>query len=85
MHVNPENYLDMFRPTDDVLKQCHQVLIGDPAFHIKKMRNWCYDQNLSLVYWELQEVADISPMFDDVAAFYFIDAKDATMFSLKFK
>jgi hypothetical protein len=82
MYVN--NYT-LPRPAQEALDKCFCVYIGDPAFHIKKMRQWCYDQNLSLVYWELQEVADVSPMFDDVAAFYFIDPRDATMFSLKYK
>jgi len=82
MHIN--NYT-LPRPADSILNQCHQVLIGDPAFHIKKMRQWCYDQNLSLVYWELVETADVSAYFDVVAAFYFIDPRDATLFSLKYK
>lgn len=82
MHVN--NYT-IPPPPQDLLDQCHQVLIGDPAFHIKKMRNWCNENELSLVYWELVPVMDVSDTFDQVAAFYFIEAKDATAFTLKFK
>jgi len=82
MHIN--NYT-LPRPADSILNQCHQVLIGDPAFHIKKMRNWCYDNELSLVYWELVETADVSAYFDEVAAFYFANGRDATLFSLKYK
>jgi hypothetical protein len=49
------------------------------------MRNWCYDNELSLVYWELVETVDVSEYFDEVAAFYFANGRDATMFSLKYK
>lgn len=72
-------------PPKEVLDKCHQVLIGDPAFLMWKMKRWCREQNLSLIYSELVETADVSAVFDEVAAFYFIDARDATMFSLKFK
>ena len=82
MFVN--NY-SLPKPPDSVLNRCHQVLIGDPAFHVKRMRSWCYENQLSLVWWELVETADVSDYFDQVAAFYFANARDATMFSLKFK
>jgi len=79
------NNFSLPKPTPEVLDQCHCVYIGDPAFHVKKMRDWCYEQNLSLVYWELMEVADVSPILDNVAAFWFASGRDATMFSLKYK
>ena len=82
MHVN--NYI-LPRPPQNLLDQCQEVLIGDPAFIMWKMKHWCRDQDLSLVWSELIDVADVSSQFDEVAAFYFVDAKDATMFSLKFK
>ena len=82
MYVN--NY-NIPVPPKEVLDQCHQVLIGDPAFLMWQMKRWCREQDLSLVYSETVETADVSAMFDEVAAFYFIDGKDATMFSLKFK
>lgn len=82
MYVN--NY-KLPRPPDSVLDRCHQVLIGDPAFHVKRMRSWCYDNNLSLVWWELVETADVGTEYDEVAAFYFADGKDATVFSLRYK
>jgi hypothetical protein len=82
MHVN--NY-NIPVPPKEVLDQCHQVLIGDPAFRMWQMKRWCREQDLSLVYSETVETADVSAMFDEVAAFYFIHARDATMFSLKFK
>ena len=82
MHVN--NY-ELERPPEKILDQCHQVFITEPAFRMWQMRRWCREQNLSLLWTELIETADVSAMFDEVAAFYFVDAKDATMFSLKFK
>ena len=80
-------YVNNYNPTPpkEILDQCHQVLIGDPAFLMWQMKRWCREQNLSLLWTELIETADVSAMFDEVAAFYFIEAKDATMFSLKFK
>jgi hypothetical protein len=72
-------------PPQEVLDQCHRVLIGNPAFVMWKMKKWCREQNLSLLWSELVESADVSSYFDEVAAFYFIEARDATMFSLKFK
>ena len=80
-------YVNNYNPTPpkEILDQCHQVLIGDPAFLMWQMKRWCREQNLSLLWTELIETADVSAMFDEVAAFYFVDAKDATMFSLKFK
>ena len=82
MHVN--NFT-LPRPPQNLLDQCTEVLIGDPAFIMWKMKKWCRDQDLSLVWSELIDVADVSSQFDEVAAFYFIDAEDATLFSLKFK
>ena len=73
------------RPSDNALAQCIEVLIGDPAFRMWTMKKYCRENNLSLVWSELVETADVSYEFDEVAAFYFIDAKDATAFTLKFK
>ena len=82
MHVN--NF-SLPRPPDNVLDQCHQVLIGDPAFRMWQMKRYCRDNNLSLVWSELVETSDVSVYFDEVSAFYFIDPADATLFTLKFK
>jgi hypothetical protein len=68
MHVN--NYT-LPRPDQHLLDQCTEVLIGNPAFKMWKMRKWCYE--------------NVSSQFDEVAAFYFIDDQDATVFTLKFK
>ena len=82
MHVN--NF-SLPRPPDNVLDQCHQVLIGDPAFRMWQMKRYCRDNNLSLVWSELVETSDVSVYFDEVSSFYFIDPADATLFTLKFK
>jgi len=82
MHVN--NYT-LQRPSENALDQCHAVLIGDPAFIMRKMKKWCHEQQLSLVWSELVDTSDVDYNYDHVAAFYFIDARDATLFSLKFK
>ena len=73
------------RPEQELLDQCHSVFIGDPAFIMWKMKKWCHENDLSLVWSELADTSDIDYNYDHVAAFYFIKAKDATIFSLKFK
>ena len=82
MHVN--NYT-IPRPADKVLDQCHAVYIRDPAFRMRQMKQYCREQNLSLVWSELVDTTDVSAYFDESAAFYFIDPADATLFSLKYK
>jgi len=82
MHVN--NFT-LPRPSDQALAQCHEVIINDPAFRMWAMKKWCREQNLSLMWSELVETNDVSAYFDEVAAFYFIDPADATLFTLKFK
>ena len=82
MHVN--NF-SLPRPPEGALAQCHAVYINDPAFRMWAMKKWCREQNLSLMWSELVDTSDISAFFDEACAFYFIDAKDATLFSLKFK
>jgi hypothetical protein len=73
------------RPTEEILDRCHAVYINDPAFRMWQMKKFCLEQKLSLVWSELVETSDVSAYFDEAAAFYFIDAQDATMFTLKFK
>jgi hypothetical protein len=82
MHVN--NYT-LPRPADKVLDQCHEVVINDPAFRMWRMKEFCREQNLSLVWSELVDTSDVSAYFDEAAAFYFVDPKDATLFRLKYK
>jgi len=82
MYVN--NYT-LPKPDQQALDQCHAVYVNDPAFRMWAMKKWCREQNLSLIWSELVDTTDVSAYFDEACAFYFIDAKDATMFSLKFK
>jgi hypothetical protein len=82
MHVN--NY-SLKRPPEKLLDQCHRVIISDPAFLMWRMKKYCQEQELSLVWSELVDTSDIDYNYDHMAAFYFIDSHDATMFTLKFK
>jgi hypothetical protein len=82
MHVN--NYT-LPRPEDEVLDQCHEVIINDPAFRMWVMKKYCWENKLSLVWSELVDTTDVSVYFDEACAFYFIDPADATLFRLKFK
>jgi len=82
MYVN--NYT-LPRPADEVLDQCQEVVINDPAFRMWAMKKYCRENKLSLVWSELVDTTDVSAYFDEAAAFYFIDPADATLFRLKFK
>jgi hypothetical protein len=79
------NNVTLPRPKDNVLAECHEVMIADPAFRMWKMKEFCRHNNLSLVWSELVETSDVSAFFDEVCVFYFIDPADATLFRLKFK
>lgn len=72
-------------PRPPELDQCHLVVVNDPTFRMWAMKKWCREQHLSLMWSELVETSDVSAYFDEAAAFYFIDPKDATLFSLKYK
>jgi hypothetical protein len=83
MYIN--NYTPPI-PPQQVLDKCHQVLITDPVVKMWEMKRWCRTQELSLIWSESVGTEDVSGSpYDEIAAFYFIDAQDATMFSLKFK
>jgi hypothetical protein len=82
MHIN--NY-ELPRPAESVLDQCHLVVVNDPAFRMWAMKKFCREQGLSLVWSELVDTTDVSAYFDEAAAFYFIEGRDATLFRLKFK
>jgi len=82
MHVN--NYT-LPRPEDEVLDQCHEVVINDPAFRMWAMKKYCRENHLSLVWSELVDTTDVSVLFDEACTFYFIDPADATLFRLRFK
>jgi len=82
MHVN--NWT-LPRPTEEVLNQCHLVVVNDPAFRMWAMKKYCWENKLSMVWSELVDTTDVSAFFDEAAAFYFIDPADATLFRLKYK
>ena len=82
MHVN--NWT-LPRPPEEVLAQCQEVIVNDPAFRMWAMKKYCKENNLSLVWSELVDTSDTSAFFDEAAAFYFIDPADATLFRLKYK
>jgi hypothetical protein len=79
-----------FKPPDDVLERCHQVLItdndataaGEPFWKIKK---WCLVHCHSYIWFDITDVSDTSGLWDEIAAFWFHDEKDAVMFTLKYK
>jgi hypothetical protein len=70
MYVN--NYT-LPRPAESVRDQCHLIVVNDPAFRMWAMKKFCREQNLSLVWSELVDTTDVSAVFDEAAAFYFID------------
>jgi hypothetical protein len=84
------NEWNQFKPPDDVLKKCHQVLItdndakaaGEPFWKIKK---WCRANCKSFVWFDITDVSDASYHWDEIAAYYFYDSRDAIMFTLKYK
>ena len=79
-----------FKPPDDVLQRCHQVLItdvdceqaGEPFWKIKK---WCLAHCKSYVWFDITDVSDASYQWDEIASYYFYDSRDAIMFTLKYK
>jgi hypothetical protein len=60
------------------------VLLGDPKTVMWKMKKFCRESDLSLVWSEINDVSDHSYVYDMIAAFYFIDEQDAIMFRLKY-
>jgi hypothetical protein len=73
-------------PPQAVLDKCHCVFISDPAFVMWRMKKWCRENGLSLLWSDRVDTADVGgSTYDEVAAFWFIDARDATAFTLKFK
>jgi hypothetical protein len=79
-----------FKPPDDVLEQCHQVLItdndaeaaGEPFWKIKK---WCLAHCHSYIWFDVTDVSDVGYQWDEIASYWFHDEKDAVMFTLKYK
>jgi hypothetical protein len=82
--INSEHILSL-RPTESRLDRCHLVTIADPAVGMRAMRSWCWENNLSLIWSELVDTSDADYNYDHVCGFWFIDQKDATAFTLKYK
>ena len=82
--INPD-HIQNLRPNEATLNQCHLVTIADPAFRMQAMKTWCWENRLSLVWAEVLDTADVSYTYDHVAGFWFIDEKDAVVFTLKYK
>jgi hypothetical protein len=74
--IHPD-YITNLKPTDAELNQCHLVTIA--------MKTWCWENNLSLIWSELIDTSDVDYNYDHVAGFWFIDARDATAFTLRYK
>jgi hypothetical protein len=73
------------KPSEEILDRCHTVYISDPAFRMRAMKTWCWENHLSLIWSELVDTSDVDYNYDHVAGFWFIDEKDATVFTLKFQ
>jgi hypothetical protein len=82
--INPD-HIKSLRPSETTLDQCHLVTIADPAFGMREMKTWCWENNLSLMWSELVDTTDVDYTYDHVSGFWFIDERDATVFTLKFK
>jgi len=52
---------------------------------MRAMKTWCWENHLSLIWSEVLDTTDVSYTYDHVAGFWFIDQKDATAFTLKYK
>lgn len=75
------------KPPQHLLDQCSEVVIPVVTGHSPywEMKKWCRENNTSYVWCEQVDTSDFSPHYDYIVVFYFIEAKDATMFTLKFK
>ena len=81
MHVN--NY-DL-TPPRELLDQCYQVLLSDPAEPMWQMKKWARTHCQSFVWAELVDTSDVDYNYDSVSAFYFSKEADKIMFALKWK
>ena len=81
MHVN--NY-DL-TPPRELLDQCYQVLLSDPAEPMWQMKKWARTHCQSFVWAELVDTSDVDYNYDSISAFYFSKEADKIMFALKWK
>jgi hypothetical protein len=82
--IHPD-YITNLRPTDAELDLYHLVTLADPEFHMRAMKTWCWENHLSLIWSELIDTSDVDYNYDHVCGFWFIDAQDATVFTLRYK
>lgn len=86
MHVTPDNYLDLFKPPQHLLDLCTLVKFYDIDVPPWRMKKWCRENDLSLMWFEFYDLADLdSSIYDAGYEFYFINKHDATLFRLKFQ
>jgi hypothetical protein len=52
---------------------------------MRAMKIWCWENCLSLLWSELIDTSDVDYNYDHMAGFWFIDEKDAVVFTLKYK
>ena len=81
MHVNNYN----LTPPQELLDQCHQVLLPDSEEPIRHIKKWARAHCQSFVWAELVDTSDVSYDYDSVSAFYFTEESDKIMFALKWK
>ena len=55
---------------------------GEPFWKIKK---WCLAHCQSYVWFDVTDVSDVGYQWDEIAAYYFHNERDALMFKLKYK
>jgi uncharacterized protein with NAD-binding domain and iron-sulfur cluster len=53
--------------------------------HFQNIADWARTQCPSFVNYDLQDVSDVSLVYDHVASFLFNDPKDALLFELKWR
>ena len=84
MHINTHDA--PLKPPQHLLDFCAEIVIYDTATPPWRMKKWCRENALSLVWFEFLDLADLASSQHDAAyIFYFIDAADATAFALKFR
>jgi hypothetical protein len=83
MYINNTN----LTPPQKLLDQCHQVLITDDKMSERpwEMKRWALQHCQSYVWFEEQDVSDVSTQWDYIFVYYFIEEQDALMFQLKYK
>ena len=84
MYINNFDRLKLRPPAED-LAHCECVHGDGDKHRPKDMRDWARANCQSLVWWEHNDMSDISSWRgpDDCVSFYFLLPSDATAFRLK--